>query len=546
MKSINISLGKMTEKTKMAAVMSWTEGMSTETDDGVPVAGERATMSTLPREQFMTRFRDASSESLRNAYITNHPLHVSHLSGVITSTLCEDVFTLVNTQWNVLHEYLEASKMLGTDLGNSVLFDGLLSLFWNLRELHVEYRDTFLVDLERCCATANDFYRMMETTEEFWATLEQTYSSLGGSGASVIHLKDQVNDLVALYTSDAVYAAQRAHTFVVREINQSSIPSQLFSRDWEDVFTSNEVVLSIIKTMEDYLYDFHNFLCNDLLYRKVVDSLIRAMVCFYITSLVRTADQVRRRNQLKKKQTGFANPSRSLTRMMYDLELFRSYFENLTKELPSLKPVVEEEMSVLVLVHECLCVAVTNTGDETSVEEFVIVMHKHTGGNMEVTRHFMGDLWFLAAPPTERNEIYEIVALMQGELQMISLHMDAAAIPKNDRDPLKGIKLTETLHDLYEERILQSHFSVCAPCVHAVKKVRKKGVRKSLTPEKIPLKLQVPHISLHHRSGNSDQVYRSLQGKLSEVLKLHHLNFVKKQRQGPKIHFSLSTKPVED
>jgi hypothetical protein len=70
MKSINISLGKMTEKTKMAAVMSWTEGMSTETDDGgVPVAGERATMSTLPREQFMTRFRDASSESLRNAYM---------------------------------------------------------------------------------------------------------------------------------------------------------------------------------------------------------------------------------------------------------------------------------------------------------------------------------------------------------------------------------------------------------------------------------------------------------------------------------------------
>ena len=297
--------------------------------------------------------------------------------------------------------------------------------------------------------------------------------------------------------------------------------------------------------MEDYLYDFHNFLCNDLLYRKVVDSLIRAMVCFYISSLVRTADQARRRNQLKKKQTGFADPSRSVFRMMYDLELFRSYFENLTKELPSLRPVVEEEMSVLILVHECLGVAVTNTG-ETSLEEFVIVMHKHTGGNMEVTRHFMGDLWFLAAPPSERNEMYNAVALMQAELQMISLHMEekAADTPKNDRDPLKGIRLTETLHDLYEERILQSHFSVCAPCVHAVKKVQKEGARKSLTPEKIPLKLQVPHVSLHRRSGNSDQVYRNLQEKLSEVLKLHHLNFVKK-RQGPKFHFSLSTKPVE-
>ncbi len=69
MKSINISLGKMSEKKKVTAVLSWTEGMSTETNEAPAANKERATMSTLPREQFMTRFRDTASESLRNAYM---------------------------------------------------------------------------------------------------------------------------------------------------------------------------------------------------------------------------------------------------------------------------------------------------------------------------------------------------------------------------------------------------------------------------------------------------------------------------------------------
>lgn len=560
MKSINIDIGKMSKKKKVTAVvMSWTEGVSTsastateqstvaQTRDDDGIADRKA--SELPtREQFMTRFRDSASELLGNAYTANHPLHVSALSGVITSTLCEDVFTLVNVQWNVLHDYLKKSEMLGTDLGDAVLVDGLLCIVRTLFQMHVHYRDSFVQDLEHACATANDFYRMMETTEDFWTTLQETYpKALDESRASVLHT--EVSNLLSLFSSDAVYAAQRAHTFVIREVHQSSIPKELFSLEWEDVYTSNEVVLSLIKTIEDYLYDFHNFLCNELLYRKVVDSLIRAMVCFYITQLVKSADEARRRNQLPKrnKTTIFNSPTRAFVRMMYDVELFRTYFENLTKDLPSLGPIVEEEMSILVLVHECLGAAVQNEDASASLEEFVIVVHKKlTGGNMEVTRHFMGDLWFLAAPVPQRNEVYNVVSLMQVELQLVSLHMEekAAGTPKNDRDPLKGIKLVETLQDLYEERILQSQFSVCAPCVHAIKKAQKKGEhhRRSLSSEKIPLKISQGPLFGH--AGNSEQMGRNLQEKLMEVLKLQNLNFVKNQPKR-KFKFALSARPVD-
>jgi len=201
-------------------------------------------------------------------------------------------------------------------------------------------------------------------------------------------------------------------------------------------------------------------LCNDLLYRKVVDSLIRAVVCFYVTELVHKADEAnRRRNQMKRNKLTFFNPTRAVDRMTGDLELFRSYFQKLVEDSPSLGPVVEGEMSALVLIHECLGLAVTNTGGTTSLKEFVIVVHKKLTRKTEVTRHFMGDLWLLAAPSSRRNDIYKAINVVQDQLQELSLHMEeeAADASKNDRDPLKGIKLTETLQDLYGKRHKRFH-----------------------------------------------------------------------------------------
>ena len=162
-----------------------------------------------------------------------------------------------------------------------------------------------------------------------------------------------------------------------------------------------------------------------------------------------------------------------------------------------------------------------------------------------MTRHFMGDLWFLSAPPSKRNEIYDVISLMQAELQIVSVHMEEKvdSTPKNVRDPLKGIKLVEALLDLYEDRILQAQFSVCAPCVHAIKKAKKRVAHhKSLSREKIPLKIETLHNPFHN-SRKSEQTARNLQEKLMEVLKLQNLNFVKK-RPSPKLKFALfTTKP---
>jgi hypothetical protein len=137
-------------------------------------------------------------------------------------------------------------------------------------------------------------------------------------------------------------------------------------------------------------------------------------------------------------------------------------------------------------------------------------------------------------------EIYDVVSLMQAELQMISMRMEEMAPPLNQqRDPLRGIKLVETLKDLYEERILQEQFSVCAPCVHAIKKVQKKQVvKKSQT-----LEIHKPLIRLDSSlnvPGEHERTRMKLHEKMAEVLKLQNLSAFVNKRQGPKFEFSLS------
>ena len=163
---------------------------------------------------------------------------------------------------------------------------------------------------------------------------------------------------------------------------------------------SNEVVLSIIKKWKIICVTFTTFYA-------MADSPRAA----------RAADQARRRNQLKKKQVGFADPSRSVFQVMHDLELFRSHFESLAKELPPLRPAVEEE----------------------------------------------------APAPRSR--------------------------------------------------------------ASAARKAQEEGAREPPTPQRTPLKLQVPCASLRHRPGSSGQARRGLQEKLSEALELRRLSLAKK-RQG--------------
>lgn len=196
-----------------------------------------------------------------------------------------------------------------------------------------------------------------------------------------------------MYGKDVVFAVQRAQIFVMSTIQKSAIPDDLFNRDWEDKYVYYEVSKSIVSTMDDFLSDFHKYLSNDFLYFKIVEALIRATVCFYIRTLVQKADKVRRKcrsHPFGPAEPPFNSPTRAVLRMMYDIEIFTSFFDNIVKQSPALNKRVQDELSALVVLHECLNLTTTNN-NESTLEEFILVLHKRTGGNAYVTKFLMQD-----------------------------------------------------------------------------------------------------------------------------------------------------------
>lgn len=391
------------------------------------------------------------------------------------TTLCEDVFSLVNIQVDLLHEYLQVNKIEKTETGQTLILVSLLSIVRNLHDLQLRHRDRFLQDLEFSCAAANDFMRMIECFDDLMESIHRRYPRLKlllnqpvqneEDAAAMALLESESSDLIALYGNDAVYSVQRSQIIALDNIQQSSIPLDLFSPAWEDDFHNNEVARAIVSHAENFLRDCHDQLSNAFLYGKVVGALVRSLVCFYVKCLLQKAKRIR----LHKRGEGcagtvespFVTPSRAVLRMLYDIEVFRKYFLHLIKQLPELSRLVEEELSILVVLHECLTLA-SDELDTSTPEDLIVVLHKRTGGNVAVTRYLMKDLWLLAArEPDRQRAIYNILTLLKGELRVLSQNLDQSmqdTTSSQPRDHIPGLVLKEVLAQFYDHRIHKSTF----------------------------------------------------------------------------------------
>jgi hypothetical protein len=420
-------------------------------------------------------------------------LHRNQFSGALSTSLPEDVFSLVAAQTSLLDEYIISSHTLHTEVGDSVLMDGLLSIIRNLWYKQTHFRNTFLINLESCIAAANDFLRMIEKVDDLLYSMAKRYPHLEWEGSKLdvttSVLRREVADLVSLFASDAVHAAQRTSTFIFQTIQQSEIKQDLFGKEWEDKLVHNQVAVSMVKTFEDYLSDIHNAMEQDFLYHKVVVALVRSTVCFYLQCFIQKADQVRRAkrkfNKAAVEQFQFISTSRAICRMSYDIQTLQDYFYNVAKESPPLARVVADELSVLAVILECMWLAVGQTGD--SLEEFIVVVHKRTGADSNVTKHFLSDVWLLMAPSDEQHVIANAVRLMTAELDMVSKRMqekDAASPWKlscgnsnsnsDSKDPMVGLRLQDMLQSMYQDRILQEKASVCGNLINNVRDLRER------------------------------------------------------------------------
>jgi len=395
--------------------------------------------------------------------------HRNPKTGILTTSLPEDVFSLLHSDAGVLDDIVFHKSNLPEDSNTSVALwvDGMLHVLTVLKQAQLQNRLLFVTTLFDTCAAANDFLRMSEAMEVFLKelTIRHAFLTLGENNLLVSKLLLLGNSLVATFSQDAVMAAERTQVFIMRDIQQTtSIASDFFSSNWEEEWTSNEVALSMIEFFDDYLAKIARYLSSDYLYQKAVIVAQKAMVCFYVRCLVNKADSVtrRRRNRERIRLPGekhpFRNHERALRRMSDDINLMKECFRDKVDGNGTLLRILADDIAILDLVLECL-----GSSDSGSLESFIVVIHKRTGADPLVTRFFVGDLWTLTTDQIGRKVVTQTMKDLQPDLHMVTTRMKE--LSAQEEEDLSFVRMDFMLKAMYEDRVAQGILPACWACL---------------------------------------------------------------------------------
>jgi len=439
-----------------------------------------------PLSDFLQSFRENGAHYISSAYLmsSRDSIHRSVIDGSLFTTLAEDVFTLVQAQLALLDEFLASTNLAMTDTGDAIVADALLSIFRILycKQIHYGRSSLFLRDVDSCIARANDYWMMGEKTNSMMENISETHynhltwkaekskRALAEWDIAANLVKQEASNVIDRMNSDAVEASHHVAICVIQIIQQLDIPRELFSRHWEEDLTNNEVAKYIVRVYANYLPDMEHSLVSDYLFHKVVITLARCTICFYLKSFLFKASRLRSSNPWydgdKKRKEFFRNPRRALMRMTHDIEVFQNFFLTLCEGSAALTKIISNEFSVFRLLFlECSSYAVGQNSPDT-LENFIIVIHKRTGANSDITRHFLSDVFILMSERKELNYcVRDSIRNMKDDLDMVK---ESVGEEKNNDLPAQArsadstfFQVDEMLKEVYEERILQENTDFC-------------------------------------------------------------------------------------
>ena len=355
--------------------------------------------------------------------------HNQTSEGRLITSLCEDVFSLAGVQLRTIRERLTRRS--------EALVQAVGVIFKNLYEKQIECRDKTLNELDLCCAAANDFLRMSEKCEEI---LSEMVAECNLSPAAAEALEEQSAILLGLYSSDAVYAAQKVHIYIFEPIEEA-IGEELFGDEWLDNCTNNELALTLVRTLEDFMGDLETFL-DEVMVGKAIDGLVSATIIFYIKCLLRKSA-----NHKDGKRAVWSNDAKALQRITGDVKVMKEYFEALAPSYPSLSRTLDGEFEILETIHELLSIASGNSNSNS--HDFVLFLQKRIR-NVEISKLVVGDLWHLVKPAEER-QIYEMIDGMEEELKAIAPTDEGAMQSAINRATVPGLRLDQESAKLFDE-----------------------------------------------------------------------------------------------
>jgi hypothetical protein len=377
-------------------------------------------------------------------------------TGVLSTSLPEDVFSLIDVQLQILFDTFNGKENHSQSDKNvkDLTADGVLAILGELRTIQKSSGLSLMTTFETCCGAANDFWRMSEKMEKAMGMLSKNMKLFGGK--QFARISSEAEDIVSLFSNDAVFAAERLQVFVMRDLNNNtSISRDMFSPEWEDQWTRNEVARRLLETFNAFLIDCKERLCNEFLYHKALTACAKSLVCFYIRCMVEKADNVRKRKKrdrlkMKKERRAFNNPDRAVLRMKGDIEMIKNFLFDKAEESTTLARIIADELHFLDLIYECI-----STSNMNSIDTFIVVIHKKTGADALVTRCFVRDLWLLVKEKEEQKSVRKTLDELQPDLERVSLGIESRSSLQNALEPSSFVQIDEMLKIMYEDRLAQ-------------------------------------------------------------------------------------------
>lgn len=336
------------------------------------------------------------------------------------TSLCEDVYAIAGVQLRTIRERLTRRS--------EALVQAVGVIFKNLYEKQIAARDMFCTDLETCCAAANDFVRMSEKCEEI---VDEIKDECNLSPVAQETLEEQSAALLGLYFSDGVYAAQKTHLYCFEPIEEA-VASELFNEEWQEHLTQNELALTLVRTLDDFMEDLETFL-DEVMVQKCVEAQVASSVHFYVKTLLKRASE-----HNSSRNSYFTDNERAITRMKGDVAVIRDYFENIADEsMPTLTRVIEREFGLLDTIIELLSIAAGVS--RSDAHDFILVLQKRVR-NASITKFVVGDLYHLVKPADELS-LYELIDGMEAEMSAMT---DEKA-SSQDRTVVPGLRADQVM-----------------------------------------------------------------------------------------------------
>ena len=325
---------------------------------------------SLVANQFLVATRVQTNQWLDSVCRQDH-CKIQTTEGRLITSLPEDLWVLASAHLTTIRERFSHQSSVVFQ-ASSIIFSCILAkerTVWRCRH----------EDMETCCAAANDALRMIELAE---VALEDIKFQSDLTEQESGQLDALVEQLTTQFLQDAVYSAKSLHVYVFGPIEEA-LRGRIFEVEWEDL-TENDMAVTIVRTLDDYLGDMEKWLEEPVL-RKAVDCLVRGTVVYYVQGLL--FKSIRRRKHV------FENTPRALQRISGDIATLVDFFEGWVAKFPPLARVLESEFETLYAILELLQIGGGERVGRDATELFPFFLRKI--GRLDCTKFLCCQLWHM-------------------------------------------------------------------------------------------------------------------------------------------------------